>query len=300
MKRGIFAPLLVTTAAALLAAAGGARAQDESMDTRIEIRAPLEAAECDRTPQTIRVLGLPIDVTGARSSDEEAPGPDEDAPSACESLVVGRPVTVRLGGDRAPLSAAEIVPGDDEQDIAIRAPIQAVSSDLQTITLLGLPIDASTLRFATSDGEDIHLNDPDLDPAARLIGRFFQADLDPGSLPSLVAAGVEVMIFPGEGEAGVEDGEGVAIEDEEGQLLPSQNVTVFEFREVFLPAFIDTAPKQFPRSHAPHVRGPGLGRMSPQPIPPRAVGAPAIRMRAAPGFVRRGPSASSFHGAPAR
>ena len=291
MKRRVLALVLAMMTAALLAGAGRARAGDGSLDTRIEIRAPLEAAACDRTPQTIRVLGLPIDVTGARFGVEEEGGPGEDATAqdvdgsaTCASLVVRRPVTVRLGGDVAPLSAAEVVQGSDEQEIAIRAPIQAVSRDLQTITLLGLPIDASTVRFATSDGEDGGLNDPGLDPAKRLVGRLVQADLDPGSLPSLVAAGVEVMTLPGGNEVEAERAEDGAIEDEDGRLIPAERVTVFEFGEVFLPALMGKAPRRSLRPHTPHAHTPRPGRMAPGSLPPATVRAPVMRMRAAPGF----------------
>jgi len=259
MNRKFFTLLLsVVAAGAFLVPAGRALSDDESDEVQIEIKAPLDAVSCDTTPQTITVLGLPIDVTAAHfeSGDEndsdddsesvssasgsedqgedegEDDGDDEgenDAvPATCADLLVGGTVEVKLASDVAPLVATEIEQEDDEGEIEIEARIQAVDPTLQTITLLGLTIDTSTAQMEGSDDEDDDSNNQGIDPTTLLVGQFVEVELDPNALPALVALEIEVKNFMNTVEIEVEDASGNDVDDvdDDGQPLPTVTIDV--------------------------------------------------------------------------
>ncbi|MDP3939572.1 MAG: DUF5666 domain-containing protein [Deltaproteobacteria bacterium] len=256
MKRKTFMWLLFLLAAgALLAPVQSALADDESDELQIEIKAPLEAADCDVTPQTITVLGLTIDVTGAHfesgddgdsndeseghlsassEQEEENEGEDEgdveddDVPATCADLVVGQTVEVKLAGDLTPLMATEVEQEDDSSEIEIQAPIQAVAPMLGTITLLGLPIDISTADVEGCDDEDDDSSNQGIDPNTLMVGQFVEVELDPNALPDLVAAQVEVKNYGNMVEVEIEDTLGNEVDDldEDGQPIPSVTVDV--------------------------------------------------------------------------
>jgi len=259
MRRKIFTTLFSLLAAVVIVApAGNARADDESDEVRIEIKAPLEAAACDVTPQTITVLGFTIDVTSARfetedegesgddsesfssassGQDDENDGEDDgnddgegndDVPGTCADLLVGRTVEVKLAGDLPPLVATEVEQEDDDGEFEIKAPIQAVDTTLGTITLLGLPIDISTARVEGCDDEDDDSNNQGIDPNTLMVGQFVEVKLDPNALPDLVATKLEVKNYANTVEVEIEDSLGNEVDDldEDGQPMPTVTVEV--------------------------------------------------------------------------
>ena len=262
MNRNLFTLLLsVVAAGAFLAPAGRALADDESDEVQIEIKAPLDAVACDVAPQTITVLGLTIDVTNAvfddgsegesdddasdvssassaSGSDDEGDDDGEDvddddsedgvgAPATCADLLVGRSVEVKLSSDVAPLVATE-VEGKNEDEIEIQAPIQALDTTLGTITLLGLPIDISSVRVEGCDDEDDEDGNQGIDPTTLLVGQFVEVELDPNALPALVARELEVKNFSNTVEIDVEDASGNDIDDvdDDGQPMPTVSIDV--------------------------------------------------------------------------
>lgn len=258
MNRKLFTLLLsILAAGVFFAPTGRALADDESDEMQVEIKAPLDAVTCDVTPQTITVLGLTVDVTNAifdngsegesgddssdtssasiaSGSDDQGGDDGEDdggdgggAPATCADLLVGRTVEAKLAGDVAPLVATEV--GQEggacrEDEVEIKAPIQAVDPTLLTITLLGLPIDISSARMEGSDDED-QASLP-IDPATLMVGQFVEVKLDPGALPALVATELEVKNFTNECDVDVEDAAGVEIDDVDANGLPVPTVTV--------------------------------------------------------------------------
>ncbi len=233
MNRKLFTLLLsILAAGVFFAPTGRALADDESDEMQVEIKGPLDAAACDLVPQTITVFGLSIDVTNAQFDIGSGEESSEDAPIAvpatCADLVVGRTVQVQLTGDVPPLIATEVGQEnnecDDEDEIQIKAPIQAVDPMLLTITLLGLPIDISSARMEGSDDED-QASLP-IDPATLMVGQFVEVKLDPGALPALVATELEVKNFTNECDVDVEDAAGVEIDDVDANGLPVPTVTV--------------------------------------------------------------------------
>lgn len=277
MKRRSFTWLLsLLAAAALLAPAGRALADDESDEVRTEIKAPLEAAACDAVPQTITVLGLTIDVTGAHfesedegdadgeseafssaSSEQEdevegeddAEGEDEmdddgeendDVPATCADLLVGRTVEVKLASDLAPLVATEVEQEDDEDEIEIKGPIQAADPMLGTITVLGLSIDISTARVEGCDDEDDDYGNQGIDPATLMVGQFVEVELDPNALPDLVAAELEVKNYANTVEVEIEDALGNEVDDLDEDGQPMQTVTVEVTQTVRTATYVPT------------------------------------------------------------
>ena len=103
MKRIPFALILaLVTVAAFALPRSRAVADDETNDTEIRIRAPLDAADCSATPPTITVLGLTIDVSTAAIEVQggDSPGVTPTAGSVSGDDSAGG----RHGGSKPPSS----------------------------------------------------------------------------------------------------------------------------------------------------------------------------------------------------
>lgn len=224
-----------------------AMADDETDKTKIEVKAPLDAVDCVATPPTISVLGLTIDISTARINIDENEDEDDDAshhsdnPDAtCADLLPGQLVEVKLASDipgpiTGLLSAVEVetedeCEGDDDHDsVKVEAPLQAIDTALNTVTVLGLVIDISQAKLEGEDDdedeyeENHHLarhsygdDDEDcdetpLDISQLIVGQFVELKLA-SNVPPLTATKLEVKNFDNEVEVEIEDGDGDDVE----------------------------------------------------------------------------------------
>src|SRR5262245_30223902 len=142
MKRIILLSLTALSCLAMAAWATPRALADDDDDgdhAEIKITAPLEAVDC--VSGSITVLGLVIDINGARLRGDECEDDDEDDDDqgedeqgddlmngddddddgdcrlVCEDLLVGQSIEVRMASDIAPLVATEVrAEGDDDDD----------------------------------------------------------------------------------------------------------------------------------------------------------------------------------------
>jgi hypothetical protein len=218
MKQPFRSCVFLLTALALLALPTARAAAHEDDGGGITLRAPLDAVDCTATPPTITVLGLTIDISTAtiggrgegdgggehdflaRNSDRnEGDGGGEhdggqgagDTSGSCADLVAGRRVDVTFASDAAPLVATKVKQCGEDDGAEIKAPLQAVDSGAQTVTLLGLTIDVSTATLSGNDGEG---DSQPIDLSQAMPGQLAEVHLDATKLPALVATEVEVRI----------------------------------------------------------------------------------------------------------
>jgi hypothetical protein len=213
-------------------------ADDETEKVKIEIEAPLEAVDCAAIPPTITVLGLTIDIGSAKIEGE---GDDYDHArhsdhndGTCADLIPGQGVEVKLASDMPDpitglLVAVEVkveddeCEGDDDHDsVKVEAPLQAIDTISNTVTVLGLVIDISQAELEGDDDdedkyEDKHhlarhsdndddddCDEPPLDITQLIVGQFVEIKLV-SAQPPLLATKLEVKNFDNEVEVEVED-----------------------------------------------------------------------------------------------
>jgi len=223
-----------------------AMADDETDKTKIEVKAPLDAVDCAATPPTISVLGLTIDISTAsinigdhEDEDDDASHHSDDPDATCADLVPGQVVEVKFASDipdpiTGLLSAVEVetedeCEGDDDHDsVKVEAPLQAIDTALNTVTVLGLVIDISQAKLEGEDDDDYeeshHLarhsygdDDEDcdetpLDISQLIVGQFVELKLA-SNVPPLTATKLEVKNFDNEVEVEVEDEDDVDDDD---------------------------------------------------------------------------------------
>ncbi|MBI3767262.1 MAG: hypothetical protein HY271_02085 [Deltaproteobacteria bacterium] len=200
------------------------------IDSMVVLQAPLDAVDCAAAPPTVTVLGLTIDVSTAtihadcddgeddflapESADEGDEQGDDDGDEdgghgcGCAALVPGKLVRVVLASDATPLVATQVKRGgedDDDDGVEIKAPLQAVDSAAQTVTLLGLTLDVST---AGLDG-----GSPPIDFTQLVVGQIAEAHLDATKLPALVATTLQVTNVGSDIDVEVDDPSGTEIDD---------------------------------------------------------------------------------------
>jgi hypothetical protein len=235
MKQPFRSCVFLLTALALLALPTARAAAHEDDGGGITLRAPLDAVDCTATPPTITVLGLTIDISTAtiggrgegdgggehdflaRNSDRnEGDGGGEhdggqgagDTSGSCADLVAGRRVDVTFASDAAPLVATKVKQCGEDDGAEIKAPLQAVDSGAQTVTLLGLTIDVSTATLSGNDGEG------DSQPIEVRIDSMvvLQAPLDAvdctATPPTVTVLGLTIDVGTATIHAGCDDGEG--------------------------------------------------------------------------------------------
>jgi len=228
LKLMIFCLLLVATAFAVqfaVAHNGG--------DHDIEIEAPLEAVNCLGVPPTVTVLGLVIDISQAKG--------EEDETLNCAALLVGELIEVKLASDvpnstTGLLTAVKVETEGEECDyddecVEIEAPIQAVDTIGNTITVLGLVIDISKAEIEGDEEgelEDHNEGEDDYDhphaPITLIAGQFVEVKLA-SNVPPLIATEVEVK-HSGTGiEIEIVDQDGDEIEDEDDDIQVVATVT---------------------------------------------------------------------------
>jgi Domain of unknown function (DUF5666) len=220
--------LVFLVAGALVVPTQRALAHDESGDVSVKINAPLDAVDCSATPPTVSVLTLNVDVTGATFESGEGEG-DDDGAGACAGLTTGSSAEVKLASDALPLTATEVSQegdDDDENSLALQAPVQAVDVGAKTITLLGLTIDASAATLEGCDDDDDQGSGQPVDLTQILVGQILDVRLDPATLPSLVATRIRVKNFTNEVSVSLEDEHGQQVDDASDDVAVDVTTTV--------------------------------------------------------------------------
>jgi hypothetical protein len=268
MKRITLLSFAVVTVLALAAwATPRALADDDDDDhAEIKITAPLEAVDC--AGGSIVVLGLSIDIHNATlrgddcdDDDDDDEGEDEhdddlmnnddddddddqgDCRLACEDLVAGQAVEVRMASDIPPLVATEVrvesgddddddedlLNGSDEEEVEIEAPIQAIDEVGRTIRVLGLTVNVGGAEIEGEDDCEHDDDDEDDDLATGsllddddcevqagfedlIVGQFVEVELA-SSLPPFSATEVEIEDFSNQVEVDVEAPDGEDLEE---------------------------------------------------------------------------------------
>jgi hypothetical protein len=231
---------------------------DESEKVKIELKAPLEAVDCLAVPATLTVLGLNIDISKAKiESDNDGDyhvNHSEHADGTCADLIPGQRVEVKLAGDTPDpitglLSAVKVeaedeCEGDDDHDsVKVEAPLQAVDTVANTVTVLGLVIDISQAELEGDDDdedkyEDKHhlarhsYNDDEddcdeapLDISQLIVGQFVEIKLVSAQAP-LAATKLEVKNFDNEVEIEIDDNDDVDIDVSVVTLVKARKKTV--------------------------------------------------------------------------
>ncbi len=200
--------LLPAVAVAILATGTVVAKADETQDVAVKIKAPVTSTACTATPPTISVLTLNVDVSQAVFDVEGGQA------ATCASLVPGQTVEVAVVNDSEPLEATKVdVESSDESEMEmeIQAPVQAVDPTAQTLTLLGLGIDASSAQFEGDDDSD-HASQP-LDFSRIAVGQVVEVKLDPAKLPAFVATEIEVNNFTNQISVTLLDPTGQPVDD---------------------------------------------------------------------------------------
>lgn len=171
---------------------------------QVKVEAPITAISCEGTPQTIGMLGLTIDVSKASFGSDGDDG--DDLGAACADLAIGRTVEVYLTGDvpdgvTGILTATEVEIGDDDDgDVEIEAPLQAIDPNGTSVTVLGLVVDISTATLVDDNEQPI--------TATKLaLGQFVDLDLASSEAP-LSATELEAQTPTGQIELKVLDRRG--------------------------------------------------------------------------------------------
>ncbi len=200
-------------------------ADEESENVKILVKAPLDAFDCAGTPPTITVLGLTIDISQAAIEG------DEGLVLSCADLVIGQVVGVRLGSDipnqtTGLLTALKVDAegeGCEEEECAeVEAPIQAIDTIAQTITVLGLVVDISQAEIDGDD--DSEGSAPPVDASQLIIGQFVELKLA-SNQPPLAATEIEIKNFANGIEVEVVDANGNKIEDANDDIVIDVTVT---------------------------------------------------------------------------
>ncbi|MBI3784794.1 MAG: carboxypeptidase regulatory-like domain-containing protein [Deltaproteobacteria bacterium] len=261
------------------------RASDETSDTAIEVRAPLDSTACTATPPTITVLGVAYDVStavfddngsggqggdGSGSGDGSGngggtPGGDDGdtgggttSTGSCAGLTPGQTVDIKFSSDAPPTVAAVETSGD--QGLDIKGPIQAVDATAKTVTILGFVIDVSSAEIGGSDNEDDGAPPQATTLDQLVVGQVVEVKLDAGQLPALVAAELDVKNFTNEVDVEVDDQNGNEVDDmdDSGNPVDDVDVSVTETVKVTSP----TGTQRVKRTIAMHKLANGSFRLS--------------------------------------
>jgi hypothetical protein len=139
---------------------------DKSME--ISVQASIDEVNCQHTPQTIMVLGLPIDVSGATFGTA-----GETGSLTCWDLSGGLNVIVKLTGDITEgitsLTATEVEVEDTKTAaFKINAHLQAVDTSATTVSVLGLTVDIGTAAIVNDANRPVAANQLKADQFVRL------------------------------------------------------------------------------------------------------------------------------------
>lgn len=177
---------------------------DETDDTLLEIKAPVQAVDCTVVPPTVTVLGItipvPTDVSSSSSSRRKGADDNGNDTVACSSLVVGQVVEIKFASATAPLTASRLE-STGSTDTKVQGRIDAIDPSAQTITVLGITIQVAGARIDGSNDTDNNssTDDNSLDTVLTFsqlaVGQFVEARLNVAALPSLVATEVEIRNF---------------------------------------------------------------------------------------------------------
>jgi hypothetical protein len=128
-------------------------------------------------------------------------------------VAVGQIIKVELVGDTLPLTASSYSDVSAyEQNIKLKAPVQAVDAVNKTITVLGLTVDIST---ATADGaNDDHSLSVPIATASLVVGQNAEIYLDGTKLPALSALRIQVRNFSNQVAVHMTKEHGAEIENE--------------------------------------------------------------------------------------
>src|SRR5262249_26600707 len=216
MKRARFAPLFLATAVVIAGACSHrALADDETGDTSITVRAPVDSTNCAGSPPTITLLGLTIDVSAIEAQ----------SPGTCAALQVGQTVEVTLASDTAPLTATALDDQGEDNQVSIQAPLQGFDTTLMTITVLGLTIDVSQASLGGADDDSEDGNSQGIGLPQLMIGQFVDVTLA-SNQPPLSAIQLEVINFANEVEMEVDDENGTEVDDMNDDGTPDDDVEV--------------------------------------------------------------------------
>jgi hypothetical protein len=226
-----------------------AAADDETGDTEIKIRAPLDAVDC--TANTISVLGLTIDIStaaidggngdggnqdgnhGGGASDGNSQGGDDGGDngntnggqSGCTALLANQGVEVKLASDSTPLTATRVSRGGGDNEVKVEAPIQFVDATANTITALGLVVDVSQANVGGADDHSQDGNSQPIDLTQVMQGQFVEMSLA-SNQPPLSATEVRVLNFANQVEVEVDDSNGQQVDDTDDNGNPVDDVEV--------------------------------------------------------------------------
>jgi hypothetical protein len=236
-----------------------ASADDESDEVEIKVQSTLEAVNCTATPPTISVLGLTIDISKAsinRNEDEDIEDGEGDVGNGdltCADLEAAarQVVEVKLASDipdpaTGLLSATEVDIGGGEcedtvcDEVEITGPIQAVDTNVKSVTVLGLVVDISGASLQGADDEDTEGENQPVDVNQLIVGQIVELELDPTQLPNLVATTLEVKNFSNEVDVEVVDEDGNEVDEDIDDVQADVKVTT----KVKAPAGAPVAPKR--------------------------------------------------------
>lgn len=216
MKRIMLAAALIATAALLcVGLAHRALADDETGDTAITVRAPLDAPpNCTATPPTITLLGLTIDVTAVAGD--------------CAALQMGQTVEVTLASDTPDattrlLTATALDDQGEDNEVSIQAPLQMIGTS--TVTVLGLTVDVSQANLDGADDNSQDGNSQGIDLTQLMVGQVVDLQLA-SNQPPLSATELEVKNFANGVEVDVEDQNGDTVDDTNDDGTSDDDVTV--------------------------------------------------------------------------
>lgn len=218
----MFRKLLIALIFPIFIISASVALSDESNNLEIAIVGPLDAV--DTTANTITVLGLTIAVPASAlgnddnnesndSNDDGENGDSGGTPITLASFVPGMIVKVKLASDATPLTATELSEeGAYDDHIKILAPLQAVDTIANTVTMLGLKIDISTASFDGSNDDDSQTVSTTVADLA--VGQSAEVTLDQTKLPLLVATSIEVKDFTNQVDCEIDDQNGDQVGDD--------------------------------------------------------------------------------------
>lgn len=178
---------------------------DESEDTLLEIKAPVQAVDSTVSPPTVTVLGvtIPVPPTSSSSPSSRRKGADDGADDdtvAVSALVIGQVVEIKFASATLPLTASRLET-TGSTDTKVQGRIDAIDPSAQTIVVLGLTIQVANARIdGSSDTDDNSSSDDNsLDSVLTFdqlaVGQFVEARINLALLPVLTATEVEVRNF---------------------------------------------------------------------------------------------------------
>jgi len=205
-------PLLWLTLSLVLCAlvalpAHRAMADDESDELEFRVEGTLEAVDC--TANTIKVLGITIGIGGARL---------DTSGKVCTDFVVGEQVEARLASDIPGATSGNLKAGrvksngNSGSPPRLKGPIQTITSDKSSMTLLGKKVDISQGHLEGMDDSMRPNHSVPADPSQLIVGQFVQVRLVDDT-PPFQAEEVEIENFKNGVHVELENEHGVEIHD---------------------------------------------------------------------------------------